>query len=414
MPNKRLSDLPEVTSSTVGDVVAIDGTTTRKITVENLLDDNLVAIKGLASAANKGIQFTGAGTAATYDLTSAGKALLDDADPAAQRTTLGLGSAAVANTSAFATAAQGSTADSAVQPGDPEAVPSGGTTGQVLAKASNTDGDTEWVDQTGGGREKLSASRTYYVRTDGSNSNTGLVNSAGGAFLTLQKALNVISSTLDVGGQAVTISVGTGAFSAGIDFSAGWVGGGSIIVSGAPSTISVASANCFQNTGVLGGIVTIQNLTLICTGGGGSAISNSGVGTINIGSGVTFGDMAGGDHIFAQGSSAYITSSSSYTISGGGRTHCLARSAGVVDLYNGGTGLVTTVSASVSFSSAFASSSTLGFIQSINRTYSIGAFTVTGTRYLVALNAVINTNGAGANLFPGTVAGSTATGGQYA
>lgn len=90
MANKRLSDLPEATSSTVGDIVAIDGITTRKITIENLLDDNLVAIRDLASAANKGIQFTGAGTAATYDLTTAGKALLDDADATAQRATLGL------------------------------------------------------------------------------------------------------------------------------------------------------------------------------------------------------------------------------------------------------------------------------------------------------------------------------------
>ena len=60
-------------------------------------DADLAAIAGLTSAADKGIQFTGSGAAATYNLTTAGKALLDDASASAQRTTLGLGTAAVLN-----------------------------------------------------------------------------------------------------------------------------------------------------------------------------------------------------------------------------------------------------------------------------------------------------------------------------
>ena len=57
-------------------------------------DADLAAIAGLTSAADKGIQFTGSGTAAVYSLTTAGKALLDDANASAQRTTLGLGTIA--------------------------------------------------------------------------------------------------------------------------------------------------------------------------------------------------------------------------------------------------------------------------------------------------------------------------------
>lgn len=55
---------------------------------------------------------------ATVNPTAAGLALLDDADASAQRTTLGLGTAATTDATDYATAAQGALADSALQSSD--------------------------------------------------------------------------------------------------------------------------------------------------------------------------------------------------------------------------------------------------------------------------------------------------------
>jgi DNA-binding CsgD family transcriptional regulator len=76
-----------------------------------------------------------------------------------------------------------------------------------------------------GGREVLTANRTYYVRTDGSNSNDGLSNTSGGAFLTIQKAIDIVAA-LDLSIYNVTIQVGSGTYTSGAAVNGAWIGAG--------------------------------------------------------------------------------------------------------------------------------------------------------------------------------------------
>jgi hypothetical protein len=68
------------------------------------------------------------------------------------------------------------------------------TTGLTVGQAMIWNG-TVWI--PGARREVLTANRTYYVRTDGNDNNNGLSNTAGGAFRTIQKAIDVVAS-LDI------------------------------------------------------------------------------------------------------------------------------------------------------------------------------------------------------------------------
>jgi hypothetical protein len=258
-----------------------------------------------------------------------------------------------------------------------------------------------------GGRELLTANRTYYVRTDGSNSNNGLANTSGGAFLTIQKAYDVITSTLDLGGKTATMQVGSGTFTAGLSVTQPWTGGGAVVLQGDTSTpanviISTTGASCVATTVPLPGALTVQGFELRTTSGG-SGIDNSGGGVIIAGV-MRYGACANAHMQVASG--CYIGVVSNYTISGNASQHWNALHGGFIQC----DGKTITLSGTPAFSSAFAMGTNTGKIEAIGNTFSGSA---TGTRYSVTANAVINTNGGGASAFPGNASGGTGTGGQY-
>lgn len=252
-------------------------------------------------------------------------------------------------------------------------------------------------------RRALSSDTTFSVRSDGSDTNTGLANTSTGAFLTLQKAVNTVAAT-DINTHNVTIQVAAGTY-AGAAFNGQWLGSGTVTLTGDTATptnvvISGGAANAISVTNCP---MTIQGLRLTSSGRFLLTATNNSV--VNIG-----GPMEWGAYSFG-GISASVNSyvnnfSTGSQINGGGNGVFLATgTGGKFDNQVVGTWTVTAGSTITVTTFAFADSQS--YINSNFLTWALGAgSSVTGTRFNVRNGAFINTGGGGANFFPGTVAGS--------
>lgn len=336
---------------------------------------NLAAISGLTSIANTLAYFTGPGTAALTALTAWGRGFIGSADTSAAQTALGI--------SAFVKTLLSS------------------TTGANFLIALGT-------------REFLSADRTYYVRTDGNDSNTGLTNTAGGAFLTLQAAYNKVRASIDFGGNTVTIKINTGTY-APVNFNSDWVGGGNLIVEGdtvTPTNVHVSSTTVtsFRVTVPISAPISIRGFQLTFAGSSIAGVSVDASCRVNLQS-IRFNGGSSGFNgcIRAIAIGAVVTLQGNALSFVGSGASCLLQ-VGAGGQISNLAAVTFTVTGNPAWSWVGVVATDKGLISFAGLTFS---GTATGTRYSGSSMSLINTGGGGANFFPGSGAGSVNGGATY-
>jgi hypothetical protein len=257
------------------------------------------------------------------------------------------------------------------------------------------------------GRIILTGGMTFYVATTGNDANDGL--SVGTPWLTLQHAWNVIFNKYDLAGFGVTITVANGTYANGVAASGRPPGADTIGAITFSSTSATPSACIINDAGSC--FVANANAALSVSGftviSGNDAFDASGGAQINH-SNMIFG-VAAEAHMFAwNGGRIYVEGN--YTITGGADEHIDATRCGQIYYDNAVTGV--TVTGTPAFASEFAVASDNGsiFVDSGSVAFTGAA---TGTRYIAKVNGTIDTQGGGANFFPGSSVGSVTNGGVY-
>lgn len=331
-------------------------------------DADLAAIAGLTSAANKLPYFSGSGTAALADFTSAGRALVDDADAQAQRATLAI---PVVSSADFASLAA--------------AVTSVIASGKALMIGP-------------------SETATINVPSDVS---------------TIQGAINATRNWIVSGGGQIVIQLADGTYTTGgsICQPLGGANQGVIplTIQGNSSTpgnviVSTTSEQAFQAQ--FGGVLNVQDMELRTTTAGSCLYATTG--SVIRFNNIRFGATAK-THIEAV-KGGVCESLGNYAITGGGLSHMHAANGGRI--FNSGN--TVTISGTPAFSAYFIGVAGPGYAQCIGQTYSGSA---TGQRFLVHNGGFIElgnvsgayTDPASSTYFPGDVAGycNPSTGGVY-
>lgn len=247
-------------------------------------------------------------------------------------------------------------------------------------------------------RDILSADRDYYVRTDGNDNNSGLVNTAGGALRTIQAAINKCYS-VEQNGFSININVGSGTHTSGVSVSARFSGTVSLIGDTVtPANVILSTTNA-QGITLSGAGVMLQlrgfDMRTITAG---QCLFVTNQAQLRIDGLMIFGACAA-NHMYAS-NDGVITVVSNYTINGAPQAHHLSEFRGTINCNN----LTITISGTPAWADTFARCRNQSLMQINNNTYSGSA---TGSRFNVATLSNIYVNGGGATYLPGNALGTT-------
>jgi hypothetical protein len=252
------------------------------------------------------------------------------------------------------------------------------------------------------GRETLIANRTYYVRTDGSDTNDGLTNTSGGAFATIQKAVDSAVS-IDPQEFFITIQLADGTYNQTV-FLPYQYGKNVITITGNASVLSAVIVNgSGSHTFLSEGWWKIQHVEIRNETVNFSNIFCQFESFLALGEGIVFG--AATTHVTAY-YGGQIYTGGDFRISGNATYAFLANFGGFIYIANDQCIFV----GSRTFSGAFIYSGNYSTVRATAFTYS--GTTPTCTRYIVTNNSVIQTANTSTSYFPGNVNGSASNGGM--
>lgn len=258
-------------------------------------------------------------------------------------------------------------------------------------------------------RVRLGAAITFYVATTGSDANDGL--SPATPFLTIQRAATLVQNAYDLNGFVATISIATGTYAAGAQINGAVPGAtspASIVFTASGAVTITGSGYCFAaNQGSMFTIAS-NNFTLAASlsGGLGSAVVSTGGSRISVAGIVTYGSSAL-SHVLATTGGQVVYTATETVAGNGAQAHFHAHAGGVITANSVGA----VITGTPNFSVGYAVVDEGGIVEAAAYTVISGG--TTGPRFSAISNGVINVNGGGIHVFPGSVEGTPSTGGQY-